>query len=166
MIVTHPTHFIPMMTDVRCFRERTKDMKNLMKTKVNKKGFTLAELLIVVAIIAVLVAISIPIFTSQLEKSRDATDEANVRSAIAEVTAAVLSDDKKDSGDVKYTPGTSGTPGTYSMNVDATGQKEGWSGAKSTTDSIKIGGLDVEPSTSGWTVKGTSEGDKLTVTKK
>ena len=38
----------------------------------NKKGFTLAELLIVVAIIAVLVAISIQIFTSQLEKSRDA----------------------------------------------------------------------------------------------
>lgn len=33
-----------------------------------KKGFTLAELLIVVAIIAVLVAISIPIFSSQLEK--------------------------------------------------------------------------------------------------
>ena len=30
-----------------------------------KKGFTLAELLIVVAIIAVLVAIGIPIFTSQ-----------------------------------------------------------------------------------------------------
>ncbi|WP_205508076.1 type IV pilin protein [Eubacterium pyruvativorans] len=41
-----------------------------MKTKVNKKGFTLAELLIVVAIIAVLVAISIPIFTSQLEIQR------------------------------------------------------------------------------------------------
>ena len=37
----------------------------------NKKGFTLAELLIVVAIIGVLVAISIPIFTSQLEKSRE-----------------------------------------------------------------------------------------------
>ena len=32
--------------------------------KKNKKGFTLAELLIVVAIIAVLVAISIPIFTT------------------------------------------------------------------------------------------------------
>ncbi|MFR7953894.1 MAG: type IV pilin protein [Ruminococcus sp.] len=40
------------------------------KAKENKKGFTLAELLIVVAIIAVLVAISIPIFNSQLEKSR------------------------------------------------------------------------------------------------
>ena len=51
--------------------------------KNNKKGFTLAELLIVVAIIAVLTAIAIPVFTSQLEKSREATDQANVRSAYA-----------------------------------------------------------------------------------
>ena len=43
------------------------------KAKENKKGFTLAELLIVVAIIAVLVAISIPIFTAQLEKSKEVT---------------------------------------------------------------------------------------------
>lgn len=42
--------------------------------KKNKKGFTLAELLIVVAVIAVLVAISIPIFTAQLHKARVATD--------------------------------------------------------------------------------------------
>ena len=35
-----------------------------------KKGFTLAELLIVVAIVAVLVAIAIPVFSKQLEKSR------------------------------------------------------------------------------------------------
>ena len=49
----------------------------------NRKGFTLAELLIVVAIIAVLVAIAIPVFTTQLEKSREATDIANVRSAYA-----------------------------------------------------------------------------------
>ena len=32
----------------------------------NKKGFTLAELLIVVAIIGVLVAVSIPIFTAPI----------------------------------------------------------------------------------------------------
>jgi len=55
--------------------------------KKNNKGFTLAELLIVVAIIAVLVAIAIPVFTTQLEKSRESTDIANVRSAYATVVA-------------------------------------------------------------------------------
>ena len=44
-----------------------------------QKGFTLAELLIVVAIIAVLVAISIPIFNSQLEKARRAVDMHTAR---------------------------------------------------------------------------------------
>ena len=61
-----------------------------MKKKNNKKGFTLAELLIVVAIIAVLVAIAIPVFTAQLEKSREATDLANVRSAYAELMTEYL----------------------------------------------------------------------------
>lgn len=63
-----------------------------MFKKLNKKGFTLAELLVVVAIIGVLVAISIPIFTSQLEKSRDAVTMANVRAAYAEASAAKLTE--------------------------------------------------------------------------
>ena len=58
-----------------------------MKKTNNKKGFTLAELLVVVAIIAVLVAIAIPIFTSQLEKAREATDAANLRAAYATAAA-------------------------------------------------------------------------------
>ena len=53
-------------------------------------GFTLAELLIVVAIIAILVAIDIPIFTVQIEKSREATDMANFRAAYAEAAANAL----------------------------------------------------------------------------
>lgn len=56
----------------------------------NKKGFTLAELLIVVAIIGVLVAVSIPIFTAQLEKSREATDLANLRAAKSEAVSMYL----------------------------------------------------------------------------
>ena len=58
--------------------------------KQNRKGFTLAELLIVVAIIAVLVAVAIPVFSAQLEKSREATDVANIRSAYAEVVTKYL----------------------------------------------------------------------------
>ena len=60
------------------------------KLRKNEKGFTLAELLIVVAIIGVLVAISIPIFTAQLEKAREGADLANIRSAYAEASVKAL----------------------------------------------------------------------------
>lgn len=71
--------------------------------KKNKnKGFTLAELLIVVAIIGVLVAISIPIFTSQLEKAREATDAANIRSQYAEVMAEAITDGGNVNGQEKF----------------------------------------------------------------
>lgn len=43
----------------------------------------------------VLVAISIPIFTSQLEKAREATDLANIRATYAELAADVLEADGK-----------------------------------------------------------------------
>ena len=72
--------------------------------KNNKKGFTLAELLIVVAIIAVLVAIAIPVFTSQLNKSQLATDTANVRSAYADACATALANgDTDDDGKLSIT---------------------------------------------------------------
>lgn len=57
-----------------------------------KKGFTLAELLVVVAIIAVLVAISIPIFTSQLNKAKEATNDANMRAAKGAAVTEYLSE--------------------------------------------------------------------------
>lgn len=58
--------------------------------KLNKKGFTLAELLIVIAIIAILIAIAIPVFTSQLRAARLSTDHANIRSAYAWAQSANL----------------------------------------------------------------------------
>lgn len=83
--------------------------------KNNNKGFTLAELLIVVAIIAVLTAIAIPVFTAQLHKSRDAADKANCRSLYAELQADYLTWDGNDSDYVAQT----GT-GNYQFNGDAT----------------------------------------------
>lgn len=88
------------------------------KLRKNEKGFTLAELLIVVAIIGVLVAISIPIFTSQLEKSREAVDLANVRSAYAEVVANYLTDSKASSITVSASQTESGWQGAASQIVN------------------------------------------------
>lgn len=70
--------------------------------KNNRNGFTLAELLIVVAIIGVLVAISIPIFTSQLEKAREATDAANIRSQYAQVMTEAITDGGNVDGRAKF----------------------------------------------------------------
>ena len=56
----------------------------------NSKGFTLMEMLIVVAIIAILVAIMIPTLTTQLERARETADLANIRSAYAEATVDAL----------------------------------------------------------------------------
>ena len=65
-----------------------------MKKKLNKKGFTLAELLIVVAIIGILAAIAIPVFTTQMEKTRKAVDEANATSIKSMAVAEAMSDTK------------------------------------------------------------------------
>lgn len=72
--------------------------------KHSSQGFTMAELLIVVAIIAVLVAIAIPVFTTQLEKSREAVDLANVRSAYSVYKTYEMSGDAPDGG--KWGDGT------------------------------------------------------------
>lgn len=65
----------------------------MIKKLKERKGFTMAELLIVVAIIAVLVAVSIPVFTANLEKSRQAADAANIRAAYAEAAAKAMESD-------------------------------------------------------------------------
>ena len=57
----------------------------------SRRGFTLMEMLIVVAIIAVLVAIAIPTFSASLHKAREATDLANARAYFAYLQADYMS---------------------------------------------------------------------------
>lgn len=71
----------------------------MLKKLQNKKGFTLMEMLIVVAIIAVLVAIAIPVFNGALTKSKEAADVANVRATYAEWQTAMLTENTKAPAD-------------------------------------------------------------------
>ena len=87
-------------------------MMNKMRKMKNKKGFTLMEMLIVVAIIAILVAIAIPTFASSLNKARVATDEANIRSGYASVMTDVLMDDNYS------VEGGTTKSATYALNKD------------------------------------------------
>ena len=67
-------------------------MKGLREKFRKNSGFTLVEMLIVVAIIAILVAVSIPTVAGALEKAREATDTANERSAVGAAEMKYLSD--------------------------------------------------------------------------
>ena len=124
--------------------------------KNNKKGFTLAELLIVVAIIAVLVAIAIPVFTAQLEKSRESVDLSNIRSYYAEIVPAVLTGDLDDSTDTITIQGktvttsgakTSGKYADFTVTVPLVAGDVKQSVAEwQTTSDLKIGGTTIQTS--------------------
>lgn len=60
----------------------------------HKKGFTLIEMLVVIAIIAVLVAVIIPTVVAATTKAKAATDAANLRSVLGEANALVYGDNK------------------------------------------------------------------------
>lgn len=97
------------------------------------KGFTLMEMLIVVAIIAVLAAIGIPVISTQLEKSRETTDLANIRNAYAEVSIAIMYEDDLN----------------FSVTVPLKQKKDGWqtSGYKETI--LGLGTVEGEPGEDG-----------------
>ena len=89
--------------------------------RTNKKGCTIAELLIVVAIIAVLVAIAIPVFGTLLERSREATDAANIRNSYAEAVAQLLQNTTQSAasgGEYKIQQTVSGWQHTPSFTGD------------------------------------------------
>ncbi len=63
-----------------------------MKKVNKKKGFTLAELLVVLAILAILVAVAIPIFNGAVGNAKTTAINANARAVRAAATTKILTD--------------------------------------------------------------------------
>ena len=114
------------------FRKEVLKMKKLKKNG----GFTLVEMLIVVAIIAVLIAVSIPLINSSLEKARHAVDDANLRDAEAVINVYYL----EHQGESSFTP-----DGTYVYGVNNYNQGTVWK----STDTAPTGYTPVKSSCSG-----------------
>ena len=88
------------------------------------RGFTLAELLIVVAIIGVLIAIAVPVFSGVMGKAQSATEEANARSCHAESMIGYMIDKTKTTNTVVYDNTSyhwSYEPGTETATVTVEG---------------------------------------------
>ena len=146
-----------------------------MKKLNTKAGFTLAELLIVVAIIAVLVAISIPVFSAQLERSREATDVANIRSAYAEImtyaiddetTAANLTSAVTSSGSITYSEGvyTAVIPAHQTDNTKWEDSNTGIALANMKTGSTYAANTTIAPAKTSYTLTYTVATKKIDVT--
>lgn len=119
----------------------------------NKKGFTLMEMLIVVAITAILIAIAIPTFNGALNKARVGTDTANIRAGYASVMVEVLTEDVADNT-------------TFGLNKDGT-VTEGGTGSYQTQGknetAVTIGGsVEVASWEKGKTITYTVSGGKVT----
>ncbi len=70
-----------------------------MKKGLDKKGFTLIEMLVVIAIVAILVAIIIPTLTVSVKKANAAADAANLRSVLGEANVVIFNGEKSEALD-------------------------------------------------------------------
>ena len=118
-------------------KEMIKARKEQLR-KRGQKGFTLMEMLIVVAIIAVLIAIAIPVFMAQMNTARAETDTANIRSGYAAAVSAGMTNGI-NTGTTTYYLQKDGTVSETSSNdytcqgsgTNATGDIAGFTSASS-----------------------------------
>ncbi len=115
--------------------------------KLNKKGFTIVELVIVIAVIAILAAVLIPTFSSVIEKANKSSAEQAVTASYQDALAEVMSDGSvADGGEEQTVNGIKFTitedSGTISATADVT---------NATNDSVKKYDFTFNSSKGKWT---------------
>ena len=98
--------------------------KRIMKEKMNNKGFSLVELIIVIAIMAILVGVLAPQFIKYVERSRVSTDMQNVESYKNAIEAYIADTGSVANCQITVTGGASGTVAIPAAIV-GTGMVEG-----------------------------------------
>ena len=94
---------------------------NIQQVKKNKKGFTIIELVIVIAVIAILAAVLIPTFTTVIEKSHQSNAVSRAKSAYTEIVASTPGASPSTfAGKTLYVNESDGK--YYSFKIDAKGQ--------------------------------------------
>lgn len=129
-------------------------MKEMIKKiREEKGGFTLAELLIVVAIVLVLVAIAVPVFTGALNKAEDAVGNANIRTVKVQAASTIMLNEGTGQG--KYDL-------TKKYQATATVSKEGDLGDVAIEESTNPEDKATKNDDGTWTIKAKVEGENLT----
>ena len=82
-------------------------LREKLSRKLRKsKGFTLIEMLVVIAISAILVVVSVPMVNSSLTKAKTATDDANERAAKAAALIQYMTSEDTDGATYYYNADT------------------------------------------------------------
>ena len=90
-------------------------LKLFNRKKEDNKGFTLVELVIVVAILAILVGILAPQYTKYVEKSRQSADVSNLENIVKGFKVAAADTD------YNVIPAGDAAVATYTITMTATG---------------------------------------------
>lgn len=114
----------------------------MRKERMNDKGFSLVELIIVIAIMAILIVVLAPQYLRYVERSRNSTDMQNARTLMTAVETWAADPQATSSfgGDTSTFSITIANPATNSSISESTGAT---SGTTPVADSLNASGLTV-----------------------